>query len=417
MKSRRADPFSFAVARAIEVTLLVPWFDFRDALLPCWALPGCSRSRGVSDRVLDRVAHDGEPPRLRDTVDRGATLAVLALGMALLGAWPLSAAEPVALRFESFCVTPAHLPSAVVVVANHGQGPYQGVLQVKAPEGWLLSPDRQEVALGPGETRRVAFAVKRGLTREENSYLLEASITGGGTTVTRAQQVAAASAPYFKPEIDGKIDDWGDAIPVTWISGGKKTVVSTYWNRRQFSLLVAVEEDRLLPRGAAPATGCDAVQVAISPEGAATGRSADDEATRFEFLFVATGEGTGGKCFLLAEPGMKLGEGQKLRPLGPLAYDDAQVAVSRSGGMSYYECAIPFKLLGNRIRPSEGREFRLSVLVHDPDGTGIRDWGEAAGLDSSQRNRLAWSLWPGAQWGDQPPLDNKTTWGLCSSKY
>ena len=70
-----------------------------------------------------------------------------------------------------------------------------------------------------------------------------------------------------------------------------------------------------------------------------------------------------------------------------------------------------------KIRPSEGREFFLSVLVHDPDGTGVRDWGEAAGLWPSQRNRMAWSLWPGADWGEKPPYDNKLHWGLCTSKY
>jgi len=85
--------------------------------------------------------------------------------------------------------------------------------------------------------------------------------------------------------------------------------------------------------------------------------------------------------------------------------------------VTYYECSIPFRLLRDRIRPSEGREFHLSVLVHDPGGTGIRDWGQAAGMGPPERNRLAWSLWQGAKWGDEPPFDNKTHWGLCSSKY
>ena len=52
-----------------------------------------------------------------------------------------------------------------------------------------------------------------------------------------------------------------------------------------------------------------------------------------------------------------------------------------------------------------------------PDGTSVRDWGQAAGLWPSQRNRLAWSRFPGDRFGDQPPFDNKTQWGMCSSKY
>jgi len=326
--------------------------------------------------------------------------------------------EPVAVRIASFVVAPAHSPSAVVIVTNQGQAAFEGAVRVAPPEGWRISPDEQPVSLGPGEVKRVAFLVKRGLIRESNRYPLEASVTGAGVTVTRHQEVVTASAPYFKPTIDGATDEWKDAIPVTWTTGRKRTVVSTYWNRRQFSVLVAVEEDELIPYREKPGpAGFDAVQLAVSPKDATTGTSPDDEAARYEFLVASTGSGTEGKCFLLAEPGMKLAEGQKARELGPLEYDAAKVAVSRRDGVTYYECAVPFRLMRAKIRPSEGREFRLSVLVHDPDGTGIRDWGREAGLGPRERNRLAWSLWPGAKWGDEPPFDNKTEWGLCSSKY
>ncbi|MHC4181658.1 MAG: hypothetical protein ACYSWU_29560, partial [Planctomycetota bacterium] len=97
--------------------------------------------------------------------------------------------------------------------------------------------------------------------------------------------------------------------------------------------------------------------------------------------------------------------------------EKAQVAVSRTGTMTYYECGIPFSPMRGQIRPSEGREFCMSVLVHDLDGTGIRDWGRAAGLWPWQRSRWAWSRWAGAVWGKQPPFDNKLQWGLCSSTY
>ena len=335
----------------------------------------------------------------------------------VLASSPVSADNHIGLRIESFVVAPPHSPPAVVVVANHGEAPYAGMVRVKPPEGWQISPPQQEVSLEAGQTKRVAFIVKRGLIREENSYSLEASITGPGGTVTRTQNVATASAPYFKPEIDGAVDDWKDAIPATWTTGGKKTVISTYWNRRQFSILIAVEEDNLIGfQENSAQSGFDAVQLALSPQDTTTGTSPDGDATRYEFLFVSTGAGTG-KCFQLAEPGMKLSECQQARPLPPLEYEDAKVAVSRLNGVTYYECSIPFRPISGDIRPSEGREFCLSVLAHDPDGTGVRDWGEAAGLAPCQRNRLAWSDWPGAKWSDKPPFDNKTHWGLCSSKY
>jgi hypothetical protein len=328
------------------------------------------------------------------------------------------AGDPVALRVESFMVAPSAGPLVLVDVKNLQDTPYQGTISVKIPEGWQIRETKQEIAVEPGETRRVQFAIEKGLNLEANSYPIEVSATGAEATVIRKQNVVCASAPYFKPTIDGDPDEWKDAIPISFTCGGKKTVISTYWNRRQFSILVAVEEDELIAfQEKAPPAALDAVQVAISPKGAKTGTSPDDEATRFEFLFVATGEGTEGRCFQLASPGMKLAEAAKPRELGPLEYEKAKVAVGRKDGVTYYECGIPFRPMREKIRPSEGREFCMSVLVHDPDGTGVRDWGDAAGSWPWQRNRLAWSCWEGAKWGEQPPMDNKLCWGLCASKY
>jgi len=292
---------------------------------------------------------------------------------------------------------------------------------VKGPEGWLIVPAEQAISAPAGGTVRVAFTVQRGTIVEANSYAMEARLTAAGTTVVHRQSVVCAIAPYFRPKIDGKNDDWKDAIPVSFIVGGKTTAISTYWNRRQFAVLVAVEEDNLAPwRGDAVKEPCDAVQLAISPEDKPTAASPDQPAGRYEFLLAATGSPKDGrwqaKCFQLADPATKLGATQKPRELTPMAAGQVEAVVSRSGKTTYYECAIPLKLLGE-LRAGEGREFCFSVLVHDPDGTGVRDWGQAAGLWPSERNRLAWSDWPGARWGGKPPFDNKTPWGMCSSKY
>ena len=103
------------------------------------------------------------------------------------------------------------------------------------------------------------------------------------------------------------------------------------------------------------------------------------------------------------------------RSLTGLELPEAQVGVARKDGVTYSECSIPFQAL-RAIRPEPGREFCFSVLVHDPDGTGLRDWGKSAGLWPSQRRRLAWCDWLGAAWPDDPPFDNKIEWGFCSSK-
>jgi hypothetical protein len=324
------------------------------------------------------------------------------------------AEEPVLLRVESLLVSPTAGPLVHVDVKNPRSVPYQGAVSVKPPEGWRLKSDRREVSLAPGETARMAFAAEKGINLSANRYPVEVSATGGGATVVRRQEIVVASAPFFKPTIDGDTSDWKDAIPVSFVSAGKTTTLRTYWNRRSFAVLVEVQEDKLVRPGDAEAF--DAVQLAISPQGTATGTSPEGEATRFEFLLVADGEGKG-RCFRLATPGMKLAEGATARALDPLVYEDAELAVVRSVGVTRYECQIPFREMREAIQPSEGREFGFSVLVHDPDGTGIRDWGEAAGLWPCQRNPLAWSKWKGARFGDQPPLDNKVEWGFCSSQY
>ncbi|HUT14545.1 MAG TPA: NEW3 domain-containing protein [Thermoguttaceae bacterium] len=342
----------------------------------------------------------------------------LLLGITLSAGVPAHAADPVALRAENFTVPPSTQPLVFVQVKNLRDVPYEGSVAMKPPEGWRIAPPQREVALRPGETQRVPFTIEQGRNVEANAYPIEVSAIGAGATVVRQQTVVCASAPYYKPTIDGDPSDWKDSIPVTFTSGGKRTTISTFWNRRQFSLLVAVEEDKLVrydPTSAAE--GFDAVQVAVSPQDTRTGTSPDDEARRFEFLFVAVGEGTAGQCFQLAEPDMKLAEAAKARSLVPLLYNQAEVAVRRDAGTTYYECSLSFTPMRDDLRPSEGREFFMSVLVHDRDGTGIRDWGRSAGLWPSQRNPLAWSRWEGSSWGEEPPYDNKLEWGLCTSKY
>ncbi len=329
----------------------------------------------------------------------------------------MAAGEPVALRVGSFAVAPAHTPHAVVTIKNLRQVPYEGTLRVKGPEGWAIAPPEQRVSLTAGETKQVKFTVQRGTILKSNSYPLEVAVVGAGTSVVRRQNVATASAPFFKPTIDGRVDDWKDAIPVTFTTGGKKTTISTYWNRKQFCAMVAVEEDKLVTSPAGPDQGIDAVQIALAPAETKTGSSPDEAAGRYEFLLLAgakPGEKAG--CLLLADPDAKLAVTQKARALADLQPVQAELAVSRNAGTTYYECAIPFKLIP-LLKPGEGREFCLSVLVHDPDGTGVRDWGEAAGLWPWERSPWAWSKWQGAKWGPEPPFDNRTPWGQCSSKY
>ena len=174
--------------------------------------------------------------------------------------------------------------------------------------------------------------------------------------------------------------------------------------------------DNLAGRGTRATGGFYALLFANSPRDAATGTKPADKAARYEFLVVG-GAGMFGRarCFALIEPGAALSVAQERRALEPLVLKEAQVAVRRRRGITCYECAIPASAIAG-IRLTVGREICFSALVHDPDGTGLRDWGEAAGLWASQRSRLAWCVWEGLEWGRDAPFDNKIEWGLCSSK-
>jgi len=313
---------------------------------------------------------------------------------------------PVAIRPENLVVLPATGPVTHVLVQNLQDRTCQATVRLDCPAGWKLDAASKQVTIGPRQLARVPFAIEKGIDAESNVYPITVRCEVGGKTIAWDRPVVAATTPYFKPAIDGKIDDWADAVPVTFTAAGKKTVISTYWSRRAFSILVSVEESTHKPMsGGAP---FDAVQLAISPAKARTPRSADGRAERYELLLAAGA--TGARCIMLKKPGEAVSAGHM-----PRALAGAQLNVWHAGGTTHYECAIPFKAMPT-IRAEPGREYRMSLLVHDPDGTGLRDWGRAVGLWPWQRSGLAWKQWQGAAWGDEPPFDNKIEWGFCSSK-
>jgi hypothetical protein len=318
---------------------------------------------------------------------RRRCLLITSLGSLALLAATARAAEPVALHVRPLPVTPAHTPMVYVLVENASDQPYQGTISVDLPGDWKTVPDSRPVELKPAERTEVSFASEGGVNRPDNRYPVtvtattaepspptplpkgEGSTAGLSSSVSRQQVTVCASAPYFKPEIDGEVDDWEDAIPITWQTDGKRTTLRTYWNRRSFSVLVEVEEDELVDATAAETRGAssaaksesDCVQLTLAPRD-------DDE--RFEFL---------------------------LRPNEEKPADGAELVVRRENNVTRYECMIPMRPMRRELRPTEGREFRLGLTVHDAGqgATEPRDVGTMLGRE------------PGSL----------VLWGMCSSKY
>jgi len=319
----------------------------------------------------------------------------------------------IAVRAENFTVPPSSGPLTHILVRNLGDTTSAVTVEPKYPDGWRWTPKQRTASIEPGQTQRLAFAIEKAADVESNRYAIEITIRSGSETKVHGQQIVCASAPYFKPKIDGKFKDWADAIPATFTTKDKKTVVSTYWNKKQFCLYVQVEEDELssYKKGAAQ---IDAVQFAVATSKATTPTSPNSKAQRYEFLLVDSGKRD--KCFALIKPDQQLSTALLQRPLDPLEFKDAEVIVKRKGRITHYECAIPFAAMP-LIRPDVGRQIAFSILVHDGDGTGVRDWGKAAGLWPEQRNRFAWCRWGSADWPGETLYDSKLEWGLCSSKH
>jgi len=339
-------------------------------------------------------------------------LAVAAALGSLVGA--TVAGEPVRIRVEPLTVPPATQPLISVVVQNLGDAPAAGSLSIAGPADWRIAPASQPLELAAGAEKRLAFNIEKARNVAANVYPFTLEARVGDQLVRRDQSVFVASAPYSKVAVDGRIDEWQDAIPVTFEERGQRTTISTFWQRKRFGLLVAVQERQHIAYTGPDGPPCDAVQLAISaPEPAGSG---DGQAVRrLEFLFVSAGGKPG--CFQLAGWDTPRGRAGELQSLEPLACGDAETAIVREGDVTYYECSLPFSLLREALEPAEGREFFLSVLVHDPDGTGLRDLGRAAGLWTQPEDALAWSRWrPTAPGGDRP-RGYHVRWGLCTSKY
>lgn len=310
----------------------------------------------------------------------------------------LRAEPPLLVRAQNFLVNPSTGPVTHVQVKNQRAGDFTGALKVTFPAGWRVAPSGHTVSLKPGEAKKYAFTIEKGADLASNGYPVRIQVTGNGVNLDLEQRVVCASAPYFKPTIDGNLEEWKDAIPITWSTSGKKTVVRTYWNNKLFSLAVEVEEDRLIGlKGASVASGLDAIQFAIA---------AADGDKRHEFLAASTDErGTAGKCFVLNEHKLSLAE-RELK--------EAKVAIGREGGITRYELSLPMKLL-REIRPTPGREFCFSLLVHDPDGTGLRDLGEVMNLWPEHRVPGGWYSWDYVQWKGRVPFFSRIEFGFCSS--
>lgn len=305
-----------------------------------------------------------------------------------------SADEPLRVRMENFVVTPSTGPVVNVHVQNRSAHAVSAVVRVRWPDGWKGAPAEQTVNVGPNATAKAAFTVEKAVDVAANRYTIVVEARAGDVTVTRTQQVVCATAPYLKPQVDGKLDDWKDAVPITFATAGKTTTAMTCWNRKQFC--VAVRADQMK---------AGTVQFALAPE-------AGEKPGRYEFVVIAPEQDGPAKCLLLTRPGDDLKLAGQSRALEGIECGDVQASATREGEATCFEIAVPVKLVPE-LQPTPGRPFRFSLLVHEAGD--LRDLGTVMNLWDDQRQPQSWSRWKGAAFGSTPPFDSNVEFGFSSS--
>jgi hypothetical protein len=309
---------------------------------------------------------------------------------------------PVRVRIHNFIVNPSTGPVSEITATNRTSAPVSAALHVYYPTGWVVAPSTQEVSLAPGASDVLSFAIEKATESLKNTYAVKLDIVVGQHRYTHTQEVVCASTPYYRPTIDGDLSEWVHAIPLEMTTQDKKTVIRSYWNKKQFCLGVDVQEDEL--------TDHDAIQFALAPGKSKTPTSREAQSNRHEFVVTAR---DGGRCYQVLAPGDSMKQLSEARNLQALPAKDAVVRIMRKGKITHYELALNLRAM-RTLRAAPGREYCFSLLVHDPTGTGLRDLGRIMTLPPAKSD-LAWSNWKGASWSDKKPLDSKIEFGFCSS--
>jgi hypothetical protein len=322
------------------------------------------------------------------------------VGRGIAAAWiflcgqSASADEALRLRMENFTVMPSTGPVVNVRVENRSDTEIEAIVRVLWPDGWKGAPESRKITLHAKGTAIAPFTIEKAVDLAVNRYPVTIEARVGEHPVTRTQQIVCATAPYLRPQVDGHLDDWNDAAPITFQTAGKATTVTTCWNRRQFCL--AVRADQMTS---------GALQFALAP-----GSSGDTG--RFEFVVMVPQKDGAANCYQLLKPGDDLGLAEKSRPLAGLECETLEARVTREGTTMCVEIAAAVKSLPG-LRPTPGRVFRFSLLAHTQDE--LRDLGSVMNLGEDQRSPHAWCRWEGAEFGPTPPFDSNIEFGFSSS--
>lgn len=158
-------------------------------------------------------------------------------------------------------------------------------VEIKAPEGWRLSGEKQSVTLEGNKTNKVTFGVTNKTAVPYHFYAFEVTVKdSAGKTIFYNKlpltftQIVRSTREYSTESFDGDISDWSEAYPIylglpedvtsyeEWQLSDVAARVLTKWDEKYLYLLVDVfDNSHINGKMSGQIWDGDCVQVSIDP--------------------------------------------------------------------------------------------------------------------------------------------------------
>ncbi len=334
-------------------------------------------------------------------VDAAADALTFALSRATTKGLRSLAAQMMPLSRDAAATEPG---SAAIRVRlqNIGIGPQKGTIELDVPRSWKLAQNTYEVNLAEGESKTYEFRVlettARGIAPRRDGDPFRVIVRAAQRSDWRFDPPVATAqnvAPGARPIVDGRLEDWQNAI---WMNAGPNAAkikgrLAFKWDAQTLYLAAEVHEPALMPRRAEETSydfwrGHDAIQIAFgtsdTPETAPARAPFRD--SDIGLLISPFGQSSGGQYDgrVLKLWGNDLGfnrSADRVRWGGQVAGSSCVVTRDERGELTTYEAAIPLSMLPG-IDPQKLAQrddiVRFGWLVHNDEGE-VLDWGREGG--------------------------------------
>ena len=289
-----------------------------------------------------------------------------------------------------------------VRLQNVGIGAQRGTVELDVPRSWKLAQDKYDVNLAEGESKTYEFRLLEttasGIAPRRDGDPFRVIVRADNRYDWRFDAPVATAlnvAPGARPNVDGDLSDWRDAI---WMDAGPndakvKAKLAFKWDAQTLYLAAQVRESAVSPRRVEETSydfwrGHDALQIAFgtsdTPETAPARAPFRD--SDLGFLIAPFGQSGSGQYDgrVLKLWGQDVGFNRapdRVRWGGQVPGSTCAIARDERGGVTTYEAAIPLSALPG-IDPKQLAQrddiVRFGWLLHNDEGETL-DWGRENG--------------------------------------